>query len=94
MVLMNTWMGPVFALAMESVSARCRGLTNAVFQAAANLIGVGLGPVVAGALSDYYGGPTSLRPAIATLFLLNIATVAALLVGMRMISRLGRAGVR
>lgn len=46
-----------------------RGVTSACMQICSNLIGYGLGPFVVGLLSDRFGGPESLRYAMATVML-------------------------
>jgi hypothetical protein len=44
-----------------------RGSTAATLQVCTNLVGYGMGPLAVGMLSDFYGGPQSLRYAIMTM---------------------------
>jgi len=66
----NTTSGPLFATIQSLVPARMRALSIALIYLFANLIGMGLGPLAAGALSDAYrpwAGDESLRYALLTL---------------------------
>jgi MFS family permease len=56
--------GPLFATIQTLVPARMRAMSIALIYFFANLVGMGLGPLVAGALSDAlnsWAGPESLR---------------------------------
>jgi MFS family permease len=61
--------GPLFAVVQSLVPARMRAMSIALIYLSANLIGLGLGPLVIGALSDLYepwAGKESLRYALVT----------------------------
>jgi MFS family permease len=61
------WLGPVLAAIQQLVPPHMRTTTSAVFLFVNNLIGIGLGSVTLGALSDYLSqhyGADSLRYAI------------------------------
>lgn len=55
-VAMNTYMGPCLAILHTMVPPSMRALTSAVFFFIINLIGLGLGPLSAGLLSDWLTG--------------------------------------
>ena len=62
--------GPLFAVVQTLVPDRMRAMSIAVIYLCANLVGLGLGPLVVGALSDAYrpwAGEESLRYALVTL---------------------------
>jgi MFS transporter, Spinster family, sphingosine-1-phosphate transporter len=62
--------GPLFAIVQSLVPDRMRAMSIALIYLCANLIGLGLGPLVVGALSDAYrpwAGEDSLRYALVTL---------------------------
>jgi MFS family permease len=66
----NTTSGPLFATIQSLVPGRMRALSIALIYLCANLIGMGLGPLAAGALSDAFrpwAGDESLRYALLTL---------------------------
>jgi hypothetical protein len=66
-VTMNTYLGPCLAISHTLVPASMRALTSAVLFFVINLIGLGLGPVTAGLLSDWLTGiygPDGLRYAM------------------------------
>jgi hypothetical protein len=46
------WLGPVFALTQTLVRIRMRAVASAILLFVVNLIGLGLGPQVVGALND------------------------------------------
>ena len=50
------YMGPTFGLTANMVDARMRATASSIVLLLINLIGVGLGPVVAGLLSDLFAG--------------------------------------
>jgi predicted MFS family arabinose efflux permease len=52
----NTYMGPCLAISHTLVPPAMRAMTSAVFFFMINLIGLGLGPLTAGLLSDYFTG--------------------------------------
>lgn len=75
------WTGPSFAVTHSLVGLRQRALASAAFLLIMNLIGMGLGPVIVGALSDFmradYGDADGLRYAIIAVSL--VANVWAIL---------------
>jgi predicted MFS family arabinose efflux permease len=54
-----------FGSMLTLTAPRIRGITSATMQGACNLLGFGLGPLGVGVLSDHFGGPSSLRYALA-----------------------------
>ena len=68
--LLGGWLGPGYGLLLTLTPVQIRGRVTAVSQLCTNLVGVGLGPLITGELSDLFDGPGSLREALAcTLFL-------------------------
>ncbi|MFN3725952.1 MAG: MFS transporter [Allosphingosinicella sp.] len=57
----RTYNGPGYSTIIGSVEPRMRGLSVSSLQIATNLIGYGLGPLVAGLVSDAAGGEDPLR---------------------------------
>jgi predicted MFS family arabinose efflux permease len=55
-ILINTYLGPCLAIAHSLVPPAMRALTSAILFFVLNLIGLGLGPLTAGVLSDYFTG--------------------------------------
>lgn len=55
-ILKNMWFGPVFAATQSLVPARSRATATAIFMLVLNLVGMGLGPMLLGALSDALAG--------------------------------------
>jgi predicted MFS family arabinose efflux permease len=53
-VMINTYLGPCLAIAHTLVPPAMRALTSAILFFVLNLIGLGLGPLTAGLLSDYF----------------------------------------
>jgi predicted MFS family arabinose efflux permease len=53
-ILQYTYLGPVFALVQNLVDARSRATATAVVNVCITLIGLGLGPMTIGALSDLF----------------------------------------
>ena len=64
--------GPANSLLLTSLQPRMRGLVIGFYQVSTNLVGFGLGPFLVGLLSDWFGGRSSLRWALATVLLINI----------------------
>jgi predicted MFS family arabinose efflux permease len=66
-VMINTYLGPCLAISHALVPPAMRALTSAILFFILNLIGLGLGPLTAGLLSDYLTGiygPDGLRYAL------------------------------
>jgi MFS family permease len=57
---------PAYSTLLDRTPAHMRGTVTSILQFASVLIGFGLGPVLIGALSDYYGGGAMIRYALAT----------------------------
>lgn len=57
---------PAFGSLVSLVKPRMRGITLSLIQVVTNLIGYGVAPYLTGVLSDWYGGPQSLRYALLT----------------------------
>jgi len=62
-----------------------RGSTIGFAQLCSNLIGTGCGPLLVGALSDAYGGSSSLRYALATILVIYVAAAICLFLATRRI---------
>jgi MFS family permease len=66
----GVWTGPAFGLAMSLSQPRVRGVVGSFVQLVVNLVGSGLGPFLAGVLSDNLSG--GLRSALTICFALNL----------------------
>lgn len=67
-ILGAMYLGPAFAFAQDCARPGQRALASAVLLFLVNLIGLGLGPYVVGALSDYFTatqGPAAIRASLA-----------------------------
>jgi|SRR5215217_101698 len=62
-VLTSLWYGPVYATAQSIVEPRMRATMAAILLLVANLIGLGLGPLIVGVMSDVFAGPMGMGPA-------------------------------
>ncbi len=63
-ILLGTlWYGPVYATAQSIVDPTMRATTSAVLLFIINLIGLGLGPVGVGLMSDFFAGPLGMGSA-------------------------------
>lgn len=79
-VLSLTWLGPIYALAQSLVRPELRAFAAAVLLFAINLIGLGIGPELAGFLSDILGsadGQGALPQALAWVALAKVLGAAA-----------------
>ncbi len=75
-IVINTYLGPCLAISHSLVPPAMRALTSAILFFVLNMIGLGLGPLTAGVLSDYYAsslglGNESLRYAMLTVGILG-----------------------
>jgi MFS family permease len=78
-VLLGTlWYGPVYATAQSIVEPHMRATAAAVLLFIINLIGLGLGPVAVGALSDILAGPVGLGEAEGVRWALIISAMLGL----------------
>jgi MFS family permease len=78
-LLPSMYLGPSLAVAHSLVPASMRSLTSAVFFLVINLIGLGLGPLVVGIISDLLKpslGVESLRWALSIIIVISIASTA------------------
>jgi predicted MFS family arabinose efflux permease len=55
-IAINTYIGPCIAISHGLVPPAMRALTSAILFFVLNMIGLGLGPLTAGLLSDFYSG--------------------------------------
>jgi MFS family permease len=62
-ILGSLWYGPVYATAQSIVEPRMRATTAAVLLFIINLVGLGLGPLFVGILSDVFAGPMAMGEA-------------------------------
>jgi len=77
-VLINTYLGPCLAMSHTLVPPAMRALTSAILFFVINLIGLGLGPLVAGMLSDYLSveyGADGLRYSMFIISLVSLLTL-------------------
>lgn len=77
-ICINSYLGPCLAISHTLVPPAMRALTSAVLFFVLNLIGLGLGPLTTGLLSDFYAGflgEESLRYAMLTVGLLGSPAV-------------------
>ncbi len=87
-VLTNIYLAPALTVIQNNVPARHRSTAGAMFLFTLNIIGLGLGPLFVGSMSDYlaaHGDPHSLRgalqwlaPVFVLIFLLQAATALVL----------------
>lgn len=80
-LLGSAWYGPVFASAQSLVQPRTRATASAVILFVINLIGLGLGPLAAGLISDafatQYGAAEGLRLSLITVGGLGLLAIPA-----------------
>lgn len=62
-LLGTLWYGPVYAVAQSVAPPHMRATTAALVLFIINIVGLGLGPLFTGALSDYLSAPARLGPA-------------------------------
>jgi MFS family permease len=78
-LLGGAYLGPSFALNQSLVTVRMRSVASAIILFIANIIGLGLGPLTVGILSDFFQphyGNESLRYALICLALVNLWTAS------------------
>ena len=78
-VLGTLWYGPVYATAQSIVEPHMRATASAVLLFIINLVGLGLGPVAVGVLSDVLAGPMGLGEAEGVRWALIISTLFGLI---------------
>jgi MFS family permease len=84
--MINTYLGPSLAISHTLVPPAMRALTSAVLFFMFNMIGLGLGPLTVGLLSDFYMayfGDNSLRYAMLTVAVLGSPAVVLFLLAAR-----------
>lgn len=74
---------PTYSVLMSNTPVRMRGTIMSVLQFTTNLVGFGLGPVLAGWLSDLYGGEDGIRYALANVMLLFLVITPLYMVANR-----------
>ncbi len=77
-ITLNTYLGPCLAISHSLVPPAMRALTSAILFLVLNMIGLGLGPLTVGVLSDFYAayfGDDSLRYAMLTVALISAPAV-------------------
>lgn len=78
-MLLNTlWYGPVYATVQSIAPGPMRATASAVLLFIINLIGLGLGPLAVGLLSDLFAGPLGLGEAQGVRWALIVSTLAGL----------------
>ena len=77
-LLGTLWYGPVYATAQSIVAPQMRATTAAVILFIINLIGLGLGPVAVGVLSDFFAGPMRMGEAEGVRWALIVSTMFGL----------------
>lgn len=85
-IMINTYLGPSLAIAHTLVPPAMRSLTSAILFFVLNIIGLGLGPLTTGLLSDLYAprfGVDSLRYAMLTVGVLGSPAVVLYLLAAR-----------
>ncbi len=88
---------PIYATMLSATPPRMRGTIMSLSQVLSNLVGVGLGPYLAGVLSDIYGGSDSIRLALASILFINLLAALFMILAARSIQKsnyeAGSAGV-
>jgi predicted MFS family arabinose efflux permease len=89
-ILINTYLGPCLAISHTLVPPAMRALTSAILFFVLNLIGLGMGPLTAGLLSDYFTqtyGDDGLRYAMIVVGLISSVGVLMFLLAARNLPR-------
>lgn len=85
--LSASYNGPIYAVIVTMAGPRLRGLAVSLVQLGANLIGVGAGAYLIGAVSDFVGGTAGVAWGIGTAMLFTFAGGLLLLLASRAIRR-------
>ncbi len=85
--LSASYNGPIYAVIVTIAGPRLRGLAVSLVQLGANLIGVGAGTYLIGAVSDFVGGTEGVAWGIGTAMLFTFAGGLVLLLASRSIRR-------
>jgi MFS family permease len=84
---------PTYSVLMTHTPAHMRSSVMAILQLMTNMAGFGLGPFITGAISDYYGGGTAIKYALANAAFVFLVVLALLLVASRLLyGKTGAAG--
>ena len=89
-ILINTYLGPCLAIAHSLVPPAMRALTSVILFFVLNLIGLGMGPLTAGLLSDFFTqtyGNDGLRYAMIIVGLIASIGVLMFILGARSLPR-------
>jgi predicted MFS family arabinose efflux permease len=68
----STYVGPAQGIIFSVARARMRGVAGSLLNIAGTLLGFGLGPLIAGTISQVLGGGVAIRYGLAALFLCNL----------------------
>lgn len=90
--LSASYNGPIYAVIVTIAGPRLRGLAVSLVQLGANLIGVGAGTYLIGAVSDFVGGTAGVAWGIGTAMLFTFAGGIMLLLASRAIRRAKASG--
>jgi len=88
-ILSSVYAGPTWSIIQELVPTQRRAVAASVYMLLFNLIGLGLGPLAVGILSDLYApalGDQSLRWAMISVLLISLGGVAAYFMAARSVS--------
>ncbi|MFT5572876.1 MAG: MFS family permease [Cryomorphaceae bacterium] len=81
---LTAFYGPVFSTVQDLSPTKLRGATTAVLLLMCNLVGIGLGGLATGVLSDFYSGQGVLEPltlALLSIDLVGILTITSFFIG-------------
>lgn len=76
---------PAYSTLLTHTPPQMRGTMISIVQFTSALVGFGLGPLVVGMLSDFYGGGAMIRYALATALLVFVPVILCLAVASRML---------
>jgi MFS family permease len=71
-ILKSCYTGPAQGIILSLAKTRMRGVAASLVNVAGTLLGFGVGPLLAGAISYVLGGGSSIRYGLAALFLMNV----------------------
>jgi predicted MFS family arabinose efflux permease len=72
----RSYLGPMISAVLNTAAPNRRALTVSVLNICTTCIGAGFGPLLTGALSDAFGGPHSLQPALLISVLTFVPAIA------------------
>lgn len=85
-IAISTYLGPCLAISHSLVPASMRALTSAILFFVLNMVGLGLGPLTTGLLSDYYSnffGVDALRYAMLTIGIIGSPAIVLYILAAR-----------